>query len=420
MIREKSSTRENRKKGAAVFLTAMLLMTGFTGTAFAGSDANRTASKTSLVAAAVTTTTPATTTTGTAVSGATLTLAGMTFSGETTKLSLDQAVEQMQTVGSDAETALLNKKSDEAVAKGFKEDIANYKESDMTGQAADKVAKLRRDFAKTQVEANYKAELNGIAKDTVELYYGVLQAEENLRVAKESYTNEKTIYTNTMKKYNLGTAAKIDTLTANTAMIAAEADVKEAETTLASARMNFNLLLGFDLMRNVTFTDTLKQLDAPTVALDEAITSAVANRNEIKGAALNVQIQKILLDSYSLRYSHASSKYLTQQVTYLTAVKASDEAPAQIEMDIRAKYMGLADKARAVTTAQATLSNAKEAYRLAVITYDAGMNTLTDVHESQIKAAQAGQAVNAAIVDYDLAVKEFESAIDVGTTRLDL
>ena len=75
------------------------------------------------------------------------------------------------------------------------------------------------------MEANYQAELNEIEAMTIQVYYGVLQAEENLRVAKENLTNQKTIYDNTMKKYKQGTAAKVDTLTAETQVLQAEQQV---------------------------------------------------------------------------------------------------------------------------------------------------------------------------------------------------
>ena len=104
----------------------------------------------------------------------------------------------------------------------------------------------------------------------------------------------------------------------------------------------------------------------------------------------------------------------------MQARKAAADVLVQIEMDIRARYMDLADKKRAVEVAEAYLANAKEGYRLALISYDVGMNTLTDVHEAQIASYQAALGLAKAITDYDLAVYEFKHAIGVGTTRIPL
>ncbi len=398
MIRENATNKKSKKRMAGLLAAAMLI-TSLAAGGYAFETADPVYAAASTTPAAVT---PAT----------------MTFGGAMIKLSLDQAVTRMQTIGSDAETALLNKQSDESIARGYREAISEYYDMGATKQIESKIASLRKEFALTQTAANYSAELNEIEAKTVELYYGILQAEENLRVAKDSLANEKTIYANTLKKFKLGTVAKIDTLTAQTAVLKAEADIAEAQTAVASARMNFNLLLGYDLMQQVTLTDTLKQVAAPKGTLTDWISGAVKNRNEIKGSAFAEQIYSVIINNLKLTTSPSSSTFLKQQVAYLESKKAAKDAPLQIQMDIRVKSMDLADKARAVETAKATLANAKEGYRLAVITYDAGMNTLTDVQEAQIKSYQAGQAVNAAIVAYDLAVSKFEHAIGVGTTRI--
>lgn len=284
----------------------------------------------------------------------------------------------------------------------------------------EKIIKMRRDFAKEQTDANFEAEMNQIEALTIETYYGVLQAEENLRIAKENLENQKTIYKNTLKKFELGTVAKVDTLMAETEVLTAENQVAAAETGVKSAKMNLNLLLGYDVMQEVVLTDELKMMEAPEGTLVEFIESAIENRNEIKGALLAAEIQEILLNNLKYRYPTNSSTYLKQQVAYNQAQKQADEAPAYIEMEIRMKYMDLQDKRRAVEGAKATLENAKEGYRLAAITYDAGMNTLADVQQALIRSYQAGQGLAKAINDYDLAVYAFNHAIGVGTTRLPL
>jgi len=350
----------------------------------------------------------------------------MNFIGDSISLSLDQAVKIMQTEGSRAETAALNKASDEAIAKGHKESaqtsLENFDFMPDSGMAQSNltISRLYRDFAKEQSEANYQAELNEIEAMTIQVYYGVLQAEENLKVSKDNLDNQKTIYNNTMKKYKLGTVARVDTLTAETQVLQAENQVAVAETAVKNAKMNFNLLLGYDLMQKVTLTDSLKMIEEPEGNLTGFIESALDNRNEIKGVALNADMQEILLKGLEYRYPKNSSTYLKQESATLQARKTAGDAPIQIELDIRARYMDMADKKRAVSVAQAQLANAKEGYRLATISYDAGMNTLTDVQQAQIISFQAGQGVARAITDYDLAVYNFIHATGVGTTRLPL
>jgi outer membrane protein TolC len=89
-------------------------------------------------------------------------------------------------------------------------------------------------------------------------------------------------------------------------------------------------------------------------------------------------------------------------------------------MDIRSKYMDLKDKKRSMAVAEANLKNAKEGFRLATISFNAGMSTLADLNQAQIATYQAALGVAASLTEYDLAVYDFNHAIGVGTTRLPL
>lgn len=352
------------------------------------------------------------------------------------KLSLEEAIKQMQTTGLRAETANINLQSDQAIASGYSEtatdirdmlenlptDIASSAMAEASGATTlnQKLIKMRRDFAKENVSKNHQAELNAIEKDTVQIYYGVLQAQDNLKAAQDNVSVQTAVLNNVQKKFSSGVAARKDVLSAQTAVTSAKSSLKEAEVTLSSAEMSLNMLLGYPLTQEVVLTDTLKMLDAPTVTLDQAIKSAVENRLDIKLAALGMDIQKIMLDNMKYTISESSSTYKKQEVAYLQTKQGYETAPVQIEMDIRNQYASLEQKKLAVESAQATADFAKEGYRLAQISYDAGMSTLAEVQEAQLQAFRANQAVSAAITDYDLAVYEFKYAQGVGTTRISL
>lgn len=369
----------------------------------------------------------------------------MNFVGEAKNLSLEEAVKIMQTEGSRAETARLNKVSDEAIAKGHKESAQSMRdffrqmqemnqmipggtpisisyEAEQIGMtdSNEKITKIRRDFANEQLENNYQAELNEIEAMTIQVYYGILLAEENLNVAKDNLVNQQAIYDNTMKKFKLGAVAKVDTIMAETQVLNAKDQVALAETSIINAKMNFNLLLGYDLMQEIKLTDQLKMVAGPEGNLTGFVQSALKNRNEIKGVALGVEIQQILLDSLNYRYPKNSATYLKQEVATLQAKKLLEDIPSQIEMDIRARYLDIADKKRGIEVAEANLKTAKEGYRIATVSFNAGVNTFTDVQEAQLNSYRAAMGVTAAINAYDLAVYEFNHAIGSGTMRLSL
>ncbi|MDO4551944.1 MAG: TolC family protein, partial [Bacillota bacterium] len=278
---------------------------------------------------------------------------------EAVRLSLEQAVEIMQTQGSRAETAEINKNADQAVAKGYSESSRSISEqmdelslyiSAAPGSATSivssaqaagltktnqKLVQMQRDFAAAHVEDNYQAEMNQIRADTAEFYYGLLQARENLRVCQENLQVQKDILANIERKYELGVAARIAVQTAETAVKQAEQTLAEAETAEASASMNFNMLLGYSLDREVVLTDALEKLPFPELTVEEAVAAALENRLEMEAAAYAAEVQKIQLNSLEVRYPKNSATYMKQQVAYLEAAKAERDAPIQIEMSIR-------------------------------------------------------------------------------------
>ncbi len=364
----------------------------------------------------------------------------MNFVGEPIEMSLEEAIKTMQTTGSSAQTALLNKQTDIATAKGYVESSNTLSDAldglnmalglpgatsvVATAQAQGvtatnlKILELQRDFAKDMTEPNYEAELNQIETQTVQIFYGLLQARENLKVTQDNLKVQQDLLANVKKKFDKGLAAKIDVTVAESAVISAEGSVASAETAYKTAKMNFNYLLGYDVMQEVVVTDELAPLPYPEVTLVEAIQSALVNRSELKGTAFALEIQEILLKSLEVKYPKDSATYLKQKVAYEKQLKMAQEMPSYIEIDIRTQYMELEDLKNKIAAAEATRANAEEAYRIALISYNGGMNTLADVQQAQVQSFQAGQAVTAAITAYNLAVYDFEHSMGVGVTRL--
>ncbi len=377
---------------------------------------------------------------------------------EAISLSLEQAVRIMQTEGARAETAEINRKSDKALAEGYSEAVrsivqvldgidkisqlenAGYPSSviqQYTGYSssiyasidADEagatvankaIMKLRRDFAKGQIESNYLAEMNQIEYETVQIYYNVLLARDNFSIATDNVAAKKEILADTEAMKKMGMAANKDVLSVKADLAAAESERSAAETKYETAKMSFNFLLGYPVLQKVILTDQLTEKTMTAISVEDAVAGAIASRNEIKGANFAAGVHEILLKNMSVRYPENSSKYLNQQVAYLNAVKTAADAPKKIEIDIRSRYSDLEDKKEAMSKAAATLEYASEAYRLTKLSYEIGMSTLSDVTAMQVTSHKAALGAAAAVVDYDLAVYNFGYACKIGVSRLPL
>lgn len=453
------------KKKYICMVIAASLMISSASLVFAGTNA---ALKTSTTSAAVSTTGTAITTTGTAVttsntaittSGTAITTSDTAIQGvvtpqktETKKLSLVEAIKIMKTIGSSAETAELHKESDIAVGNGYSEKVSTIKktedkldyldsipsgmlppgidptemayEAQLAGVTSNnkKIMQIRRNFARENTENNYQAELNQIESDTISIYYKVLLAQDNCRIANENLVTQEKTLKNVEAKKAVGLLSKKDVLQAKASVANAESSVRSAETQLRYAKMSFNYLLGYNVQQDVVFTDTLDTIAAASATVtpaDTAVQNALNNRIELKGANFAVKVYEILLKDVNA-YPKNSSTYLTAKTNLLESQKTAKDAYSKIEIDIRNKYDLVQDKKAAVDAAKELLTYATEGERLMQLTNEEGISTVEELLATQVSVYKAKLNLANANSEYALALKSYEFAQGVGTTRISL
>jgi hypothetical protein len=379
----------------------------------------------------------------------------MNFTGEPISLSFEDALTRITTAGPGYESAVLAKEAFEAQAKGQEElwnqfrTISNALSassaaapalSEQIGVMPDglakwqmqqqlsemvltvnpmhtlnaKLVKLARPYLEEQAGIGYEIDINKLVYNTTQVYHSVLQAREALAIAEENLRIQNEILENTRRKFDLGMVAKMDTFSAESAVQDAAVKVNTALSGLKSAKMNFNIGLDFPLMQEVVLTDTLHKADAPEIDLKASIAAALANRNELR--QLQFVLDKEGLEIADLATaSRYGSEYLTAALELRTAEKNLQDTRAYIELEIRVKYMNLQNLADEIASIERAVENAKEGYRLADLSYNAGMNTLVDVQNVQLVSYQAQLGLAAKILEYNLAVSDFEIATGYGT-----
>lgn len=354
----------------------------------------------------------------------------MAFTGTPLNLSLDDAIKMMQTTGPGFQAAVLQKQSTLAssLSKGEAWSALNsakklskilpdslkpdsLKDIDLSGMDQ---ADLASTYLLEKAPVDYQAAMNQLESTAVQSYYQVLLAQENYRIEQENLQVQKDLLKNTQKKFEQGVAAKIDVISAQTALESAKSSAESVLTKVNLAKMNFNIQLNYPLMQSVNLTDPLEKVAAPTQTLTVAISSALNHRHELKDVKFSVDLNKLAVATIGIRYPSSSATYKTAEVALLQAQKTYDDAVKQIEMDIRNRFMQLGDDTNAIASAKATLDNAKEGFRITSLSYDAGVKTLTDVQEMQVKVYQAELQLASKINDYDLQVYALRYATDVG------
>jgi len=408
---------------------------------------------------AVTTSNTAITTSGTAITTSDTAIQGIATpqKTETKKLSLSEAIKIMKTTGASAETAELHRQSDIAVGNGYSETVSKIKNTEDSLDLADKVEnahpgywkskgtsvvemayeaqiagatsnnkkimQIRRDFARQNTENNYQAELNQIESDTISIYYKVLLAQDNLKIAKENLLSQQKTLKNVEAKKAVGLLSKKDVLQAESSVSNAESAVRSAETQMKYAKMSFNYLLGYNVQQDVVFTDTLETITTTTttaaITADTAVQNALNNRIELKGANLAIKVYDILLDDVKA-YPNSSSTYLNAKINLAESKKTAKDAYSKIEIDIRNKCDLVQDKKAAVDAAKELLTYATEGERLVQLTNEEGISTVEELLSTQVSVYKAKLNLANANSEYALALKSYEFAQGVGTTRIPL
>ncbi|MDR2133217.1 MAG: TolC family protein [Clostridiales Family XIII bacterium] len=378
----------------------------------------------------------------------------MSFTGEAISLSLKDALARITSAGPGYESAVLAKEAFEAQAKGQEElwnqfrSVSNalsgasanapqmaeminmepdpLKKAQMQQRMSEmsmtinpmhtlsaKLVKLARPYLEEQAGIGYEIDLNRLVYDTTRVYHSVLQAREALSIAEENLRIQNEILANTRKKFDLGMVSKMDVLSAESAAQDAAVQVAAASSGLTSARMSFNIQLDYPLMQEVVLKDTLHKADAPEIDLKASIEAALANRNELRQLRFVLEKEEVEIADLALA-SRYGSEYLTAAMERKTAEKNLKDTKAYIELEIRTKYMSIQNLENEIASIEKAAENAKEGYRLANLSYDAGMNTLVDVQNVQLASYRAQLGLAAKTLEYNLAISDFEIATGYG------
>ncbi|NLK73267.1 MAG: TolC family protein [Clostridiales bacterium] len=342
----------------------------------------------------------------------------MDFQGEEIRLSLEDALERALAESSAGKTIKWNMQKAK-IAYDNNYDLARTLrtiENETNRDAM--IFKLMGDFAKSQMDKNYQAELNNLKTQVKQQYFGLLQARDNMKINEDNIKVVEKLYKDTQTKFKLGMAAKQELLTAEYNYLKAQTDYEAAVNIYKKAKMGFNVFMGFDVMQEITLTDTLTEVKTTEIEIADAVSRALINRNEVAGAEYSKEIQRLTFEKISTRYLSDTKTHIDQKVAYETAQNDYENVFKLIEMDVRSKYLTMTEKKHAVEAGRKAVESAEEGLRLVQLTYDAGMAVLTDVQEVQTRVLQSRLGLSKAILDYNLAVDDFVDSMGVGRVTI--
>lgn len=301
------------------------------------------------------------------------------------------------------------------------------------------VERRTRDFYKIDLDRTQ----NEIALSTKTAFFTLLKDEANVAVYQEQVTADTENVRIAQAKFTAGTAARYDVLTAQTTLANDQQSLSSAQDQVNLAVANLNSALGqpLDTPLNVV-APALPPLDQP-IDLNAAVQRAYKDRPELRQADNNIEIARKLVklagaslspslgisgnadysqhvstgdhDTWSLsatlaiplydggtthaKVKEAQSDLTTQEITR-TQLRQS------VELECRQAYLNANDARARATAASASVDSAEEAYRLAQVRYQNGLNTFVEVTTSAAQLTTARTNLASAQFDFQTSLAQ--------------
>ena len=151
----------------------------------------------------------------------------------------------------------------------------------------------------TIMREGVRSQLNTTLASVQNIYWDLVAARENVRVAEETLAVAKRLYDDNKKREEIGTLSYLDVVTAESEVAAMQRDLVLAQTTLQMREVDLKNAISKQIdaalaPATVETTDPLPEpKDADIVRLSDALSAAMKNRPEIRQAEANILIQDL-------------------------------------------------------------------------------------------------------------------------------
>lgn len=306
--------------------------------------------------------------------------------------------------------------------------IANFKQAKISLKVAEETLRAK----KLDVEFEAKR-----------LYYGLLLAYETERISKDLVDQAKEHYLNVEDKFKQGSASRFDVLQSKVQVSLLMPQLVQAKNDIDYMKAELNKLLG----RKVdTQIETKEKLGYTPIEIKEGefLKTAYLNKPELILKALGVDLSKWSIQmaksgyrpdiniqaGYLYRSNNTAemingkhmnwnagvsvtipifegfstkAKVDAAKAQYAQATLDKDNVSDQIAVDIRKGCLDLKEAEAIIVSQEDNVTEAREALRIAEVSYDNGVAINLDVLDTQVSLAQIQKNLAAGIYDYLMA-----------------
>ena len=279
-------------------------------------------------------------------------------------------------------------------------------------------------------------------------YYNYVQSEGQVAAAQRTVDASQENVRVTQARVRVGTSPEFDLLQAQVQLAQAQRTLTQAKAAAVQAQQQLAAVINVPISSQISAT-TAMGLPTPPPDLEALSTQALSGRAEVAQAQAAIQAAQAAVDLAAaglrpvitltggpqvLTNDLSSSPPVTWSGTLavtlaifdggLTRAKVEqarqqlaltrvqlEQTQQTVELQVRAAYLNLQQAAEQLASAQAGLTAAQEALRIANVRFQAGVGTQLEVVTAVQNLAAADAALVQALFQYNLALAQIDQAV---------
>lgn len=284
------------------------------------------------------------------------------------------------------------------------------------------------------------------------LYYGLLLAYETERIAQELVDNARDHYTDVKNRYEQGTSSKFDLLQSDVQASLLIPELVKAQNAVDLIKAELKKLLGFKQQEELDAADKQLYYSLLKIQEDDFLKQAYLNKPEMILKSLGIDISRWSIQiaksgwlpqvNASLGYDYRSNdlgnmfnrrhnnwntgislsmplfdgfstkaKVDAARARYSQALLTKENLVDQIAVDVRQACLDLKQAEAIINSQKDNVGKAKEALRIANVSYDNGEAKNLDVLDAQVALGQVETNLSQGIYDYLMAKAELDRTL---------
>lgn len=243
-------------------------------------------------------------------------------------------------------------------------------------------------------------------------YYAALSARDKVEIARESLERAKEMERISKALYENGSATKKDLLDAQVKVSTAEAELKKAEVEMEKAYIDLKKLLKLDMARQIELSESSEfKAVEKNVELEQLLAKARENRIDLVQAREQLELARLDFDMTKKVYPSNTFQYKEKEYALKQAELNYQDVESKIEQEVRKAYLDYTAASANLPILEKSLEMAEESYRIARLSYEAGLIRSVDLAQAEEAVKQVKLQKAGAIYSYNLAALYLDNVI---------